>query len=37
VYEWDDLGLTESVADWLVTVAADRGDTTLDLVPLHNG
>jgi hypothetical protein len=39
VYEWDDFGLTESRADWLVqaAVAADRGDTMLDLVLLHNG
>jgi hypothetical protein len=38
VCEWDDFGLTESRADWLVqaAVAADRGDTMLDLVPLRN-
>jgi hypothetical protein len=39
VYESDDFGLAESRSDWLVqaAVAADRGDTMLDLVPLHNG
>jgi hypothetical protein len=39
VYEWDGFRLAEPSADWLVqaAVAANRGDTMLDLVPLHNG
>jgi hypothetical protein len=38
-YEWDDFGLTESPADWLVKAVAkaDRGDTMLDLVAPHSG
>jgi len=39
LHEWDDFGVSESRSGWLVqaAVTADRGDTMLDLVPLHNG
>jgi hypothetical protein len=37
-YEWDDFGLTESRADWLVqaVASADHGDTMLDLAATHD-